>query len=634
MNTLRTTKPIPSLLRRTQLLPDESLPSLLERLSQLNYYPSPRILSDICLDPPEALGAIPDNLACPQWAETFLRLAELTRISPEDLYAASNHHFAPFLNPPGQTPLEIPWMGSTSKVVLTYNLAYGCLRSATAAQYCPHCLKTAAYHRLNWVPIPAAICLEHHCLLVSQCPTCRKPLSIREIVQNRCQACQVNLSLVNPHSVEGNELGILSQQVVQSWFFGTDVVEVPVHYNSPPYPPAVLYRFLQNLTHHLLKRQEDWGILPAPLDGLPASIAASVQKRQSLQCLTPEVIFLLYRAAFTGVMDWPKGLFHFLDAYCSCSSTCQTPTEQNRLLRSIQNNWFQKDWRNPDFAFVQQSFIDYLLIRNLPLPVSLVEKFRDAVWFVKQTGLCSSKYVASTLDITAQELYQFLLRGLLNSCLWAHSRSKTPIFECNKLLTLKQKWRLGWSVKEASAWLGISEQDVVELVAWGVLDVVARPDPDAETWLLSRQSVEGFFEKVASQLSFFEGNKKDTLWIAEVARHFDYLGIHRAALLQSVADGFLHGLKLETEIHSLNRIYFLRNSIPEFPDLFYARQGKVAGRRFAREKGFPVSLVRGWIKANLIQSARKLGVDDYFLRLRLEQLAAEYVPEAVQFHYS
>ena len=112
MNTLRTTKPIPSLLRRTQLLPDESLPSLLERLAQLNYYPSLRILSDICLDPPEALGAIPDNLACPQWAETFLRLAELTRISPEDLYAASNHRFAPFLNSPGQTPLEIPWMGS------------------------------------------------------------------------------------------------------------------------------------------------------------------------------------------------------------------------------------------------------------------------------------------------------------------------------------------------------------------------------------------------------------------------------------------------------------------------------------------------------------------------------------------
>ena len=50
MNNIHAAKPIPPLLRRTQLLPGESLPSLLERLAQLNYYPSLRMLSCICCD--------------------------------------------------------------------------------------------------------------------------------------------------------------------------------------------------------------------------------------------------------------------------------------------------------------------------------------------------------------------------------------------------------------------------------------------------------------------------------------------------------------------------------------------------------------------------------------------------------
>jgi hypothetical protein len=191
---------------------------------------------------------------------------------------------------------------------------------------------------------------------------------------------------------------------------------------------------------------------------------------------------------------------------------------------------------------------------------------------------------------------------------------------------MKERWKLGWSVQEASCWLGISEQDVIELVERDALTVVDRPDTDADYWLLSRQSVEDFFEKVVSQLKLFEGNKHDILWLGTVVAYIGYLGIRRADLLQCVADGFLAGLKLEPEIHSLNRVHFLENFLSDFPDLFYARHGKVAGIIFAHEKGFPIRLVRDWMKAGLIKSEMNLGVESYFMRSRLEQLAAEYVP--------
>jgi hypothetical protein len=156
-----------ALLRRTQLLPGESLASLLERLTLLNYYASSHTLQQICRSRLEA-PANQDDLRLPKWAETFLRLADLTRVSPEELYAASNHFFAPSLTLPQQMATEIPWIGSTSKSILTSNLAWGRIRSPSAAQYCPHCLKSAAYHRLSWAPISSTICLEHNCLTFGQ----------------------------------------------------------------------------------------------------------------------------------------------------------------------------------------------------------------------------------------------------------------------------------------------------------------------------------------------------------------------------------------------------------------------------------------------------------------------------------
>ena len=93
-----TTEQATSLLRRTQLLPGESLPSLLERLAQLNYYPHSGVLGWICR---ERIGdsAPQNNIARPKQAQTFFQLAQLTQISPEELFAASDHRFAPKSTP-------------------------------------------------------------------------------------------------------------------------------------------------------------------------------------------------------------------------------------------------------------------------------------------------------------------------------------------------------------------------------------------------------------------------------------------------------------------------------------------------------------------------------------------------------
>ena len=620
MSTIRTPQSPSTLLRRTQLFPGESLVSLLERLTLLNYYASSRTLQQICHSRLKS-PANQDDLRLPKWAETFCQLADLTCISPEKLFAASNHHFAPFLTLPQQRPAEIPWIGSTSKAILIPSLTLKRIRSPSAAQYCPRCLKSAAYHRLSWVPIASTVCLEHGYLLTSQCHQCHKPISVHEIVRQRCRNCQADLSAADVVSVEDDELGILSQQAIQSWLVCGWVVEPS---DLPSQHPAVLYCFLEYLSRRLLHCQKDWPSLPAPLDGLNTLIIPSVYWSQSL---TPDGMFRLLKAAFTGVTNWPNGLFQFLDAYCG-----DPPLNDEQRLRSFQRDWFQSAWKNPNCEFRQQGYVSYLLARNLPIPVSLAERHKDVAWFVEQTGLWSEERTAQTLGIPLEKL-QSLSYGSMTACRWPSSRESVPLFERDKVLALNRKWALGWSVPEASSWLGLDENDAIKLVKLGELLLVDNPDEDENHWVLSRQSVEGYFEKVVARLEMYRGNRRNLVCLWETIHETSELGMDPVTLLQGVVDGFLPAYKRDPEILSLGHTCFLKRSLWHLPDLCYARHGWVSGHVFAYEKGFFPRIVAAWMDAGLIKPQKAFGHHMYFVRQDLEELAAKFIPTLGQSHY-
>ena len=86
------------LLRRSPLLPGESLSSLLARLTRLNYYDSPTTIEWLCQRGSEIHGSV--SLTLPVHARMFERVTKLTQIDPADLYAATPHRFAEVLRAP------------------------------------------------------------------------------------------------------------------------------------------------------------------------------------------------------------------------------------------------------------------------------------------------------------------------------------------------------------------------------------------------------------------------------------------------------------------------------------------------------------------------------------------------------
>jgi len=298
------------LLRRTPLLPGESLPSLLERLAQLNYYGGTSVLTWLCRaqrEPPLNL----DKPACLRFGSTLLRLAHLTQLPAAELWAASAHRFTPLLTPSGELAADSAWLKAPNQPCALPSQAHAALRPPTAAQYCPLCLQTAPYHRLSWLPVAATLCLEHRCLLVDRCPRCQRLVTVADIVRRRCRACQTDLSAAPAVRVAADDLGLLAQALLQSWFADAPTPILDGAQQLPAQSPAHLYRLWDYLYRRLLTCQETWPTWPSAAPDLVAHVprASPLPHRPP-----PSQAYYLYRTAFAGLLDWPQGLYRFLDA--------------------------------------------------------------------------------------------------------------------------------------------------------------------------------------------------------------------------------------------------------------------------------------------------------------------------------
>lgn len=607
------------LLRRSPLLPGESLPSLLERLVVGNYYPHLGALQRICF----GRTVHQDNLGLPYEQETFLRLADLTRLAPEALFAASSHRFAALLTPPHETPLQIPWGDGTAKTLLPPAYAHGRLRPVSAAQFCPLCLKTAPYHRLAWMPVAAALCLEHHCLLVAHCPGCQKPVSVGEIVRDRCRVCDIALSTTSPGCVTEDALGRCAQQVVQFWW-GT--AAFPGEYGLPDQPPASLFRLLERLGRHLLHVWKAWPALLPPLNDLAEHFPYPAGFRQRIP---PQQMYPLQRAAFSGIANWPQGLFQFLDAYRGgAAADPHSTTYLNGLqrLELLRRDWFPLS--DPAYKFVQPRFIEYLLKRHLPLPVRLVADYQEVDWFVELTGLWASGGSPQALNLSLRDLERFFSQASSTRRWPLGCRSHHLIFPRETMLERQPQQRLGWSCAEACTWLRLSvlsAAQVARLVARG-LWIYAQPPSRTEQVeeRFTRQSVEAFFEKVVQHMVVYEGHRNMLHPLDQAAWILSSLQIDQIDLLLAVLDGFLPAYIHEPDCCRLGGVYFAEEPLYAFPDTHYARCGWIEDHKFAAEKGFSPRVVWAWLEAGLIEPKLVCGQHRFYERMRLEELTVIY----------
>src|SRR5260221_3880601 len=149
------------LLCHPPLLPGESLLSLIARLAKFNNYEPRSILSSLIKESGEFKAR--GRLGSPSRISQFKYLESLTKLAPYDLYRATAHIFTSILTPPENEVEYLELDHDLTVPLLSQGVVARQLRSEIICQFCPLCLKSATYHRLIWLPLACAACLEHQC---------------------------------------------------------------------------------------------------------------------------------------------------------------------------------------------------------------------------------------------------------------------------------------------------------------------------------------------------------------------------------------------------------------------------------------------------------------------------------------
>lgn len=198
-------------------------------------------------------------------------------------------------------------------------------------------------------------CLRHSCLLVSRCPQCQGKLTIRAIVQTRCEQCGSDLRAVQPVSLKGDDWGLFTQQLLMAWLGLASTPTSAWMENIPQYAPAVLYRLMEGLRASTMRADPHWTYLH-PGTGL-ASLPYHCWDRKARNTVRfyPANSYIWHATAVKGLIDWPEGFYDFLRAYRHRTGV-RARGKLNTDLGIIYRCWLPLHWAHPAFQFVQEAF--------------------------------------------------------------------------------------------------------------------------------------------------------------------------------------------------------------------------------------------------------------------------------------
>ena len=558
------------LLRRSPLLPGESLPSFLIRLAKLNYYDPPSIMEGLCL----TYWNGRDQAARPLSVETFERMTVLTGTDPLALYAATVHRFAPILTSPNRPTESLKLSEDAVAPCLVMTNLSQHLRPDSAAQFCPDCLQSAPYHRLAWMPVAVSACLKHQRVLIDQCPRCRDPLSIRAVVDARCGTCEADLRQARVIPIGQDTLGLLSQQAIQSWLMG----EQPSGFHStgplPEQPPAVLYHFVDELRLSLKNVQTGWKHMHKIVRGPRRLVFPG---REARRLLSPDQSYRLFATAFKSLLNWPEGFYEFLRALGNHGGR-RVPGEWHPDPDLIHLQRLEKKWQHPNFQFIREAFEEYLVDRYAG-----AEHVVSPRWYRGRPAR-TERYLYATIAETAQLLHlsSEMVQRLAEL---GHLRLLEPqstsgqggqFVRRTEVLALRRKWSEAIALYEAGWWVGFPVEITWDLAKAGVLVAERGLDGDDRSdCMISKQSIVDLWSAVIAEARVMTNPLQQLIDLRTAAQMLDAVGLKTAYLIQRVATGELRAYRSMPVSPLLEALLF---SQQEIKVMFGTRRGKRRGK--------------------------------------------------------
>ena len=612
-----------SLIRRTSIMANESLPSLLKRLAELNCYNPYGMFTQLIKE----RSCNKDKIEFPYQAETYREIAELTGIPILEIYTSSAHYFAEVLTPPDSA---INYLNINEHTFLLLSQAYAAkqLRPLYASQFCPKCLNKSAYHRLIWAPIAVSACLEHNCLLINHCPTCQSNVTIQSIVEAQCSNCSADLSLAESTTLYDDEWGLFSQHLIQTWLI-QEALPISVDTLLPTETSRILYRVVDGLqwaTRMLVGT--DWSyqhyVKSNPLD-------PKQHQKDMMRNITPQESYHLYATACKGIIRWPHGLWDFLRAYRAHMRAIRSTNGGPKAdLGNLYTQWIQEYWQHPAFEFVHNAFKDFF-IRTYSLSSAVIRTdfCRKNAEIVEEILYVSVAKAARLLEVTPKTVNLLLQKGELTCRADQASKQRYRFLNREEVLILRDKWNEAVGCAEAARYLGITKKMLLDLVEVGLLAAEKSPTEGGyPRWMFSKWSLVNCVQQISRYVEAFPEEGKRIVSLVDLiaaSQSLSVIGMNAASVLARVAEGMLNAY------YSTNRCLELRSLQFDYADIQQCINAiKLENGWMSREEVIQLLRVKDstlarWVRSGVVPTTAIFGNAQYFNQEIITSFVTDYI---------
>lgn len=560
---------------RTRLFPDESLPSLLVRLTKLNLYEALAILKGVIFDGFNELKPLKDNIELPLKPATYERLMSLSQVDILSLYMATPHRFVPVFALLGTAP-TMQLLGQTALPFFPQRGLPKQLRLRHASQFCPQCLKEEAYHNMKWVPIAISTCLRHECLLVDRCDKCNQEVSALDVTRAQCKHCKADLSEIRTCSIAMDGLGLLTQRIITSWFM--ELITPPFAQSLLPQQPiALLYKVIEDVQLSISEwRGNIWPYMHQPkLHHLGRTVG---NKGKSLYP-SPYESYQLYTTALKSLLNWPEGFYEFIDNYrnqyvlyssldrirCSvglASCMIQGPLPMN--LGKLYSQCLLRDWNDDNYKFIRETFNAYIADHYWFGETAEVNSFcrRNPDLAERCLYVCLAD-AAQMLEISLEDL-EYLLGSDEVRC-QDDEQGRIKFVKKEKVFSLARNQEAPTAIQGGVSRLGLGEHIIKSLVRMGLFSEGENQWSEfgleeftsiGETLFLKK--VLAHTRNIVSEALQGEGYY---LTITEAARLFSIANLDTSTLFLRIITGKLQAYAPEVQPYRLGQLLFTSHDI-------------------------------------------------------------------------
>jgi hypothetical protein len=420
---------------------------------------------------------------------------------------------------------------------------------------CTMCLLDSAYCRRVWDLSLVTACPLHRCMLINQCPKCRRRISW---VRNQVSSCPCGFdwreAAVSP--VEEDTLNLV-RHIHSLCGLSANSRYPPGDGNSPA---SALD--LGSLSSAVI-------FMAGQYQGLTRSTGKHLAEEWRISELHGSL-----SAAYSVFENWPHNYYRFLD-WRRAQEGNIAPGD-TRLKTGIRKEFgkfytgLNRYLPSGRHDFMRDAFAGYLGAHWDGGHLSNLSRGGGAN-FDSTKGRYVSKVVArQMLGIDQKWLEHFISTGRLRAVVRNMGRKRLFLIEAESLAGLKADLEQLLGVEEVRAQLGVSDRVIIGLARNGCLRPKRGPTADGFTfWKFEQKAVTDLLEKIRGGVEKGRAQpKSDTFSFREAVYH---CGTSSASFVKAVVDGVVRPCR-ETSMAGLHGFLFSKESVLLFKRTVRARK--------------------------------------------------------------